>query len=147
MSRFKGHREGHGPFGCMRGRGPRRASPSRLYRDPDNSVVLGVCAGIAEYFGISVTLVRVVTVLGMFFGMFVPIIIGYFIAAALIPARPETLYKDADEAGFWRDVRVEPSQTFGDLRHRFRGLEKRLAGLESYITSRQYKLRREIDEL
>ena len=34
----------------------------------DNKMILGVCAGIAEYFGCDITLVRVITVILFCFG-------------------------------------------------------------------------------
>ena len=38
------------------------AGPKRLYRLSDQEVIFGVCAGIAAYFNIDVTIVRVATV-------------------------------------------------------------------------------------
>ena len=37
----------------------RRANPHRLYRDRDHAVLAGVCAGIAEYFGLNRKGVRI----------------------------------------------------------------------------------------
>ena len=39
-------------------------NPRRLYRDVEHGVIAGVCAGIADYFGISVRALRWVVVLG-----------------------------------------------------------------------------------
>lgn len=38
-------------------------SPKRLYRDPDNQMIAGVAAGIANYFGIDPTIVRLIFLL------------------------------------------------------------------------------------
>ncbi len=38
-------------------------SPHRLYRDVDNARVAGVCAGIADFFGIRTSRVRLAAVL------------------------------------------------------------------------------------
>ena len=43
------------------------ASPTRSLRRSDDRVLAGVCSGIAEYFGVDVTIVRVVTVLATLF--------------------------------------------------------------------------------
>ncbi|MCR4311388.1 MAG: PspC domain-containing protein [Candidatus Taylorbacteria bacterium] len=40
----------------------------RLFRDTDNSMVAGVCSGIAAYFGIDPTLIRLVFALSLLFG-------------------------------------------------------------------------------
>src|SRR5690554_1023605 len=100
-------------------RDSRRLRPNRLYRDPQRGMILGVCAGIADYFGISLVLVRLVMLVSLFV-FTVPTFFGYFIAAALMPRRPEGLYLSGDEEAFWRSVRTEPTQTVRELRHRFR---------------------------
>ncbi|QOR34267.1 PspC domain-containing protein [Clostridium sp. 'deep sea'] len=41
---------------------------TQLYRSRSNKRLGGVCAGVAEYFGIDVTLVRLVTLLLVFWG-------------------------------------------------------------------------------
>ncbi|HEU4914545.1 MAG TPA: PspC domain-containing protein [Candidatus Saccharimonadales bacterium] len=40
----------------------------RLYRDTDNAMVAGVCSGLAAYFGVDVTIVRLLFVLALLFG-------------------------------------------------------------------------------
>lgn len=59
----------------------------RLYKSGSNKVVSGVCGGIAEYFGIDPTLVR----LG--WAAFCAIggsgFLAYIIAAVIIPRNPE----------------------------------------------------------
>jgi phage shock protein PspC (stress-responsive transcriptional regulator) len=39
------------------------APPKRLYRNPDGAMIAGVCSGLASYFGIDVSIVRVLFVL------------------------------------------------------------------------------------
>jgi len=43
-------------------------SSHRLYRDPDNKVLAGVCSGIGAYFDIDPVIIRVIFVLMMFIG-------------------------------------------------------------------------------
>jgi len=43
-------------------------SSKKIYRSEKNKVIAGVCAGLAEYFNVDVTLVRLVFLLGTFFG-------------------------------------------------------------------------------
>ena len=54
----------------------------RLYKSDRNKIIDGVCGGIAEYFGIDPTLVRLLWVLG---GSGV---IAYIIAAVIVPRAP-----------------------------------------------------------
>ena len=45
-------------------------SEKKLYRSNDKKMIAGVCGGLAEYFGLDVTLVRVVYVLLSLFTAF-----------------------------------------------------------------------------
>ncbi len=58
----------------------------KLYKSQTNRVICGVCAGVAEYFNVDVTVVRVVWALATLAGL--SGIIGYIIAAILIPEQP-----------------------------------------------------------
>jgi phage shock protein C len=61
----------------------------KLFRIKGNESMLGgVMAGLAEYFGFDVTLVRVLAV-GAFFTP-VPVVIMYLILWAIMPAKQET---------------------------------------------------------
>ncbi len=40
----------------------------RLYRDPQNAMIAGVCSGIAAYFGVDATIVRLIFIIALFFG-------------------------------------------------------------------------------
>lgn len=55
----------------------------RLVKSASNRMICGVCAGVAEYFNVDVTLVRVVWALATLAGA--SGIIGYIIAAIIIP--------------------------------------------------------------
>lgn len=58
----------------------------RLYKSSTDKKLDGVCAGIAEYFGIDPTLIRL---LWVFATLFVGCgIIAYIIAAVVIPRNP-----------------------------------------------------------
>jgi phage shock protein PspC (stress-responsive transcriptional regulator) len=56
----------------------------QLTRPYDDRVVGGVCAGLARYFNLDPTLVRVLTVLVVVLGFFTPVI-AYLVAWALMP--------------------------------------------------------------
>ena len=58
----------------------------RLYESNENKMVCGVCGGIAEYFDIDPTLVRLGWVL--FCALGGSGILAYIIAAIVIPGRP-----------------------------------------------------------
>lgn len=118
------------------------ANPHRLYRDPQAGVIFGVCAGLADYFGVKIWQVRTAAVLMLM--IFTPwTMFLYFMAAIFVPRRPEERpYRSPDEEEFWRSVSGRPEQTLSSLRYRFRTLEERLAGLEKHVTSDEFKLHR-----
>lgn len=60
-------------------------APRRLYRLTYDKSIAGVCAGIAKYLDVDVTLVRVVVVLATFFSGVVPGLIGYILAWIIMP--------------------------------------------------------------
>ena len=124
-----------------------RRRPSGLYRDPANGMVMGVCAGVADYLGIRRGPTRVLTVLAMLFTGVWPILIGYFIMGFVLEERPEDLYEDEQEEEFWREVRVRPDYTMVDLKRRFRDIEKRTQDMEAYVTSKRFRLERELRDL
>lgn len=59
----------------------------RLYKSDENKMLCGVCGGIAEYFGIDPTIVRLLWVLFCILGG--SGILAYIIAAVIIPRRPD----------------------------------------------------------
>lgn len=63
--------------------------PKRLYRSRENRMVCGVCGGLADYFSIDPTLVRLGLVLLMAISCGTGLL-AYFIAAVIIPDQPQT---------------------------------------------------------
>ncbi len=59
----------------------------RLYRSNRDRMVCGVCGGIAEYFAVDPTIVRLVWAIVTLFGI-VPGLIAYIVAAIIIPQNP-----------------------------------------------------------
>ena len=61
----------------------------RLYKSNINKVISGVCGGIAEYFNIDPTIVRLAWILFSFLGG--SGFLAYILAAIIIPCSPEYL--------------------------------------------------------
>jgi phage shock protein C len=125
----------------------KRKNPHRLFRDKENALLAGVCAGIAEYFGLNRKGVRIATFLAMLFPPFFAfVIISYMVLAIILPAKPRDLYESTEQANFWRGVSNAPSDVFGSLSHRFRELNLRLEKMEAFVTSREFEIDRELDK-
>ena len=120
---------------------------TRFYLDKQNKKWAGVCAGIADYIGIDVTVVRITLVVLTFLsGPWT--FLAYFLTAWMAPKKPLSLYEqDPDEQKFWQGVRANPRRTARDVRSRFRDIDRRLADVEAYVTSSNSRLAREIEEL
>lgn len=59
----------------------------KLYRSTKDKKLCGVCGGVAEYFNIDPTLVRLALAISVIFGGVG--VIAYIIAALIIPENPE----------------------------------------------------------
>ena len=64
----------------------------KLYRSKKDKMIAGVCGGIAEYFDIDSTLVRLLTVIFVLLGG--AGVIAYIIAWIIIPQTPEQVSDD-----------------------------------------------------
>jgi phage shock protein C len=67
----------------------------KLYRSRSNRVVGGVLAGVADYFGIDATLLRVIYAVLAIFTSFFPALVVYVIAMIVIPEEPFATVIDA----------------------------------------------------
>ena len=120
-----------------------RRNPHRLYRDRENAIIAGVCAGVAEYFGFNRRGVRFITAIGAIF--FLPfVVVSYIILTILLPVRPVEEKIDEEEAKFWRGVSNAPSDVFSHVKHRCRELDLRLQKMEAFVTSREFEIDREL---
>lgn len=61
----------------------------RLYRMEEGKMVCGVCAGIAEYYNLDPTVVRVVWAIASCFAF--AGVIAYIAAAVIIPVKPKMI--------------------------------------------------------
>lgn len=122
-------------------------SRTRFYRDTVNGKVMGVCAGIADYTGMDVTLVRIMMVAAILLGSGSPVVL-YFIAGWMTPKKPNDLsYVDDEDRRFWQGVRQSPTRSARDIRGRMRDIDRRLADIESYVTTENRSLAQEIEQL
>ena len=101
--------------------------------DRENGKLLGVCAGIARATGVDATIVRIGVVALAILTSFIAICIVYGIAAAVGQQR-----RGAAPA------RIAQSD---ELRERMRAHDLRMQAIETYTTSANSRLAREIENL
>lgn len=131
---------------------PRRSR--RLYRDVARRRIAGVCAGIANYFGVETWVTRCIAVTGLIFvgQVTLPAYLVAWIVMERAPLPGEPSRRRRDEA-----EPAAPRSELGDgfsPRGRLRALqadatelELRLRRMETHVTSGQYELQRELRDI
>lgn len=121
-------------------------SGRRFYRNKDNAIFGGVCAGVAAYFGFNRRATRLITFIAFLFAPVMTLLL-YFGTVLLIPVEPRELRRARHDDEFRRALRAEPRRTMTEVRRRFRAMESRLARLEKHVTSPRYNLDEELRRL
>ena len=110
-----------------------------FYLNKRDGKFMGVCAGIADYFRIDPTIVRVAAVVVTLAGAFPWTLIAYGVAAWAAKPKP------ADR--FDSDVLAPGSISTRELREEMREVDRHVIEVESLVTSANGQLAREIEEL
>lgn len=132
-----------------------------LYRDVENGKILGVCAGIANYYGMESWVVRCLAVTGLIFLNWM--VLTAYLVAALILAKepPRTSSAESDQ---WQRrrasalnaprkrtarsaVRPPPRRQMRDIGADLNEVELRLRRIEAHVTSGRYELQRELAKI
>jgi phage shock protein C len=138
----------------------------RLYKDPDRAKLCGVCAGLADYFDLETWVVRLITVSFFLFSNGTAVI-AYFVACFILDPKPGAKSKkglfvkskkadnemninekhyDASVKDVWRKGK-SPTETLSIAEGLFDKLEGKLQNIETYVTSKQYQLKKEFDNI
>ncbi|MFW0765719.1 envelope stress response membrane protein PspC [Trabulsiella odontotermitis] len=111
----------------------------KLWRIPQQGMVKGVCAGIAQYLDVPVKLIRLITILAMLFGLFFFVIVAYIVLTfALDPMPDDTLYSEKQPSSGDLLNAVDEELAAG---------EQRLREMERYVTSDTFTLRSRFRQL
>jgi phage shock protein C len=76
----------------------------RFYRNDENGIAMGVCAGAADFLGIDVWFVRLLSVVAALF-FTLPTVIVYFALGILARHRPLSYHGAGSERALWAHVR------------------------------------------
>lgn len=120
----------------------------KLYRNRQKGIVGGVCAGLADYFELDITLVRIFFVVSLVFTLQVALIF-YIVACFALDNDPDTLMDSEGRLSVKIKMRseYERKSVIHSVHDRFQKLEDRIRRVEAYVTSTRFKLRDEIDRL
>ncbi len=108
-----------------------------LYRSR-NSVVLGVCRGIAECFDFSVSWLRFIVLILLLISGFWPITILYFIAALILKPEPVIPIDTEEEQEFYDSYISSRRGAVHRLKRKFGNLERRIQRMEHIVTEREF---------
>lgn len=123
------------------------ASRTKFYLDKADAKWLGVCSGIADYTGVEAIWVRVGAVVLTLMGGFPWTLVAYWMIAWLATEKPAGLYGSVEDKKFWQGVRSNPRRSTADVRAKFRDIDRRMADIETFYTSRNTQLADEIERL
>lgn len=95
----------------------------KLYRDPDNKTLGGVCSGLSEFTGISVTIIRIIFLVFLFIGQVS--IIAYLILWIAVPEAKTTAQKIEMKGKKVNLSNIEKTvkQEFEDLKNNIKGMK------------------------
>lgn len=111
-----------------------------------DGVIFGVARGVADHFGWSVGLVRLILILSAIFLFMWPTIIIYLIAAVIMSPAPDGRLDTQEERDIWLQTQLDPAAAMEQLARRAGAVEKRLRRLEDYVTSRDYAWSRKMTD-
>lgn len=111
----------------------------KLWRIPQQGMVRGVCAGLARYLDVPVKLVRVVTVLSIFFGLAFFTLVAYIILSFVLDPMPDSAMSSEDVP--------TSSDLLDSVDAELASGEKRLREMERYVTSDTFTLRSRFRQL
>jgi len=120
---------------------------TKLYLDKQNAKWKGVCAGVADYTGVDPLWVRLGTAAMVVIAQQWWIFAAYVVMAWVLEAKPAGFYDTPDDAKFWQGVRSNPKRSSAEVRSKLRDIDRRLADMETFYTSRNTRLANEIEAL
>lgn len=135
--------------------GPRFDLKKPLYRSRRNVRIAGVCAGVADYLGISTFIVRLVTFLSLFIlgGVTLWAYVIFWIVLDKEPkARKVTGRRNGRHHGAQAETMAEDQTTencpdIDQCHNALHAAEKRLQEVEAFMTSKQFRLHCEINRI
>ena len=110
----------------------------RFAVDKDNGKLLGVCSGIAAHSGVDATIIRIGFGLAAILGSFIVVCAAYLILGFIGQKQR------GSSAGY---ARIAGGRGREDSRERMRNLDLRMQAIETYVTSSNSRLAREIEDL
>ncbi|WP_428773399.1 envelope stress response membrane protein PspC [Vibrio sp.] len=124
-----------------------------LYRDVENGKISGVCAGLANYFGVEVWLIRILVISAALLGGSFLVILAYVALTLMLEKQPGNYVeklKSQQEHSLknkpWQQGQ-SPQSLLDTLEKDFTSIEQQIQSIEAYVTSDAFKVNREFNRL
>lgn len=124
-----------------------------LYRDPVNGKVSGVCAGLANYFGLEVWLVRILVISAALLGGSFLVLLAYIAMTFMLEKQP-IKYEESLKAKQEHKLKNKPweqgqsaESLLDTLEGDFNKMESTVRSMEAYVTSDSFKVNREFKNI
>ncbi|MGF1753762.1 envelope stress response membrane protein PspC [Vibrio makurazakiensis] len=124
-----------------------------LYRDPVNGKVSGVCAGLANYFGLEVWLVRILVISAALLGGSFLVLLAYIAMTFMLEKQP-VQYEESLKAKQEHKLKNKPweqgqsaESLLDTLEGDFNKMESTVRTMEAYVTSDSFKVNREFKNI
>lgn len=138
----------------------------RLYKNPDQAKLCGVCAGLAEYFDFETWVIRVIAFSFLLFSGGTAIV-AYFVACFILDPKPDSKsnrgcfgnerHRNKSEPSEKRQYKPSvkevwkkgeaPSVTLVEVEESFAEIEGKLQKMETFVTSNKYQLEKEFAKI
>ena len=99
---------------------------------------MGVCRGIAEYFGISVSWTRIITLLLFLFTGFWPVGVMYIVAGLVIKVEPVVPFHTENDHEFYNSYTQSRESAIQRIKRKFENIERRIQRMEHTVTSKEF---------
>ncbi|WP_239670752.1 envelope stress response membrane protein PspC [Vibrio variabilis] len=124
-----------------------------LYKDPVNGKLTGVCAGLANYFGLEVWLVRILVISAALLGGSFLVLLAYVAMSLMLEKQPDN-FVQAMKSKQEHSLKSKPWQQgqnakdlINTLERDFDSMEHKVRDMEAYVTSEAFKVNREFNKL
>ena len=120
-----------------------------LYRDPQHGKLTGVCAGVANFFGLERWLVRILVVSATLLGGGFLVILLYIALSLMLEKKPyvkEEYSAHTIKSKPWEQGKTA-KQLLETLESDLKQVERRVQKIEAYVTSEAFDVNREFNKL
>lgn len=123
-----------------------KSGKKKLYRDPKNGKLGGICAGLAEYFGLEIWIIRLFVISAFLFSAGFFVVIAYIAACFILDELPaqrqwqQSIYKaHTMKKNAWQSGH-SAQQILKNVNAELDQIENSIEQMESYVTSFTFKM-------